>query len=326
MQNKNPVYRKNPNTDNNISKTGYRALFLLMKLLESPKTRVEILDCFQEDLIIKNTLSKDSVTNTINALRKSGCVISRPTQRTANKYVLKSHPFTITLSKDNIDALQALRESIVTLGDWELLRRLNSLYMKFSLLAPDDESRNLLIFSHPLANINNKILNELVICAKIKRHTNICYNSPENGEEDLDFSPEFVTFESRKLYVWGYCKKYNRFSYLRIDRILRVNVMDFLGKDPEIQEFQKPIVVVEYKLKGLSALMYTEHEEEILISCDENAEYPVRVKCNVSNKFNFFQRILSYGTDCELIGPESIREEFLSILKSIKSVYQNDKI
>lgn len=324
MQNKNPVYPKNLNTDNNISKTGYRALFLLMKLLESPKTRDEILECFKEDFIIKNTLSKDSVTNTINALRKSGCVISRPTQRTSNKYVLKSHPFVVTLSKENIDALQALRESIVTLDDWELLRKLNNLYMKFALLAPDDESRSLLIFSHPLANISNKILNELIICAQIKRHINVCYKSPENGEEDLDFSPEYITFENRKLYVWGYCKKYNNFAYLRIDGILRINMMDFLGKDPEVQEFRKPEIVVEYKLKGLSALMYIEHEEEDISEFNEKNEYPITITANVSNKFNFFQRILSHGTDCKIVSPEATKQEFLTILKNIKSGYQND--
>ena len=45
MQDKNHqiLLQKNLNQDNNISKTGYRALFLLLKLLESPMTRDEIL-------------------------------------------------------------------------------------------------------------------------------------------------------------------------------------------------------------------------------------------------------------------------------------------
>ena len=106
---------KNLNQDKNISKTGYRTLYLFMELLKSPKTRDELLDCLKKDIILKNECSKDSITNTINALRKVGCVISRPSLRTKNKYILKSHPFTKTLSKENIDALLTLRESITSL-------------------------------------------------------------------------------------------------------------------------------------------------------------------------------------------------------------------
>ena len=61
MQNMNQALQKNPSTDNNISKTGYRALFLLKKLMESPKSREELLECFEQDIVIKNDISKDTI-------------------------------------------------------------------------------------------------------------------------------------------------------------------------------------------------------------------------------------------------------------------------
>lgn len=297
---------------------------MLMKLLESPKTRDEILECFQQDSVIKKDLSKDTVTNTVNALKVAGCVISRPTQRTKNTYVLKSHPFALCLSKENVAALQALRESIITLGDWELLLYINNLYAKISKLAPDNESRKILLYEHPLRRINQKILRELIINASIKKHIVICYDSPENGEENLYYTPEYVTLENRKLYIWGYNKKYEEFSYLRIDRIKKMNLMNFLGENPEAEDFEKPQIVAYYKLKGLSALMYVGEEDETVEEENQHAKYPLTIRAVVNNKFNFFQRIMAYGTDCLLLSPDELKEELLAKIKGIKEEYKSD--
>lgn len=320
----NQAYQKSHNLDNNISKTGYRALFLLMKLIKSPKTRDEILECFNEDLVIRGDLSRDTATNTVNTLREAGCIISRPTQRTKNKYILSSHPFNIYLSKENIYALQALRESIISLGDWRLVLNLNNLYAKISNLAPDNETKNILLNEHPFKKINHSIINALLVLANIKKQTNICYNSPENGEESFDFSPEYITLENRKLYVWGYCQKHDNFSYLRIDRIKQVNLMNFLGENPEAEDFEKKELIVDYKLKNLSAMMFIENENEKIIAENINEEYPITVRTTVSNKFNFFQRILSFGADCKLISPEEIKQELIEKLKAIKAGYSDD--
>lgn len=42
----------------NITKTGYRALFILMKLIEKPLSRDEILECLSADPIAKKRLFK----------------------------------------------------------------------------------------------------------------------------------------------------------------------------------------------------------------------------------------------------------------------------
>lgn len=223
---------KSINPDNNISKTGYRALFVLMKLLKKPYSREELaLEC-QSDPIIKKDLSKDTVTYTINTLKKAGCIISRPSVKTDNKYVLKYHPFNTLLTAEHVDALQALRESVASLGDWELLIYLNNLYAKIARIAPDNETKELLIYKHPLT-------------------------------------------------------------------------------------------VVEFMLKGYSAIMYTDNEHEIIIKEDKDSEYPLTIRAEVSNKFNFYQRILSFGTDCKILSPQSVKDDILAELKNIKARYQN---
>ena len=49
---------KLPSQDTNISKTGYRALFLLMKLLESPKTRAELIECAAQDPVLNKDFQR----------------------------------------------------------------------------------------------------------------------------------------------------------------------------------------------------------------------------------------------------------------------------
>lgn len=317
--------KSNINPESNITKTGYRALFVLMKLLKSSYSRDELIAELQKDEIINRDLSKDTVTYTINTLKKAGCIISRPTQRTSNKYILKSHPFNILLKEEQIYALQTLRESIATLGDWKLLIYLNNLYIKIAKLAPDEKTKELLMYKHPLRGVDYKILNELMLCIKrSNEHINICYKSPQYGEEFIDFAPKYITFENEKLYVWGHSQKYDAFSYLRVDRITRVNSVTFSMSDNDDEEKQKSVIVVDFKLKGYSALVYSDNEHEKILSYDKKEEYPLMVRAFVTNEFNFYQRLMSFGTDCLIISPDSAREEYLKRVRKICTRYENE--
>ena len=319
-----PEHKSCAKVDNNISKTGYRALFLLLSLIKSPKTRDELIELFSKDSILGSDVSKDTLTITINTLKKADCIISRPNRKTNNKYVLKSHPFHIHLTKENVYALHSLREDIITLNDFELLIYLNNLYFKIAHLAPTIELQNLLLYKHPLNGIDYEILNELVIYTNINKHTNISYNSPQNGKENLDFIPKYFSFENGKLYVWGFCEKHNDISFLRVDRIKKVNLVTFAGKERIGENIQPETEIIKYSLKGYSAKLYVENENEKIIYSDTTKEPIIVVESCINNKFNFFQRILSYGQDCKIIYPESVKLEFLEILQSIKRGYLDE--
>lgn len=316
--------KTNQNPDSNISKTGYRALFVLIKLLEAPYTREELVEICKNDPIINKEFSTDTITYTINTLKEAGCIISHPNQKYGHKYLVKYHPYNALLKKEHVSTLQALRESLATLNDWELIIYLNNFYAKLAKIAEDEESKQHLIYNHPLKNIDYKILNELMVCAqRTTEHINITYDSPENGLEELDIAPEYMTYENDKLYVWGHCKKYDQISYLRVDRIKRVNTVTFTFCADKGKINKKPLLKAEYKLKGYSALMYSDNEHEYILSHDVKSEYPLTIIAEVKNEFNFYQRLLSYGTDCMIVSPESVKQEFLARLKRVKSRYEN---
>lgn len=310
--------------ENNISKTGYRALWVLFKLLESPKSRDELINLFLDDEILTSDCSKDTITITINTLKKAGCVISRPTNKTNHKYVIKQHPFNVCFTREQVDALQSLREYIISFNDLKLLIYLNKLYFKIAHLAPDEESKDTLLYKHPLKNINFNILNELIIYSKIKKQTNICYKSPEHGEENLDFFPEYLTFENKKVNVWGFCPKYNSFSFLRVDRIHRVNLVTFSTVN-SIQKSSIDFEIIVYKLKGNSAEFFEADENDKVFNQIDSKGFSLLVETKSNNKFKFYQKILSYGTDCKIVAPESAKHEFSNILKKMKAGYLNEK-
>lgn len=313
--------KKNLNQDSFISKTGYRALFLLLKLLESPKTRSEILECFKQDSVINSELTKDTVTNTINTLRKAGCVISRPNQRTNNKYVLTYHPFLPTLNEEQVNAINSIRQSVVDSGDWELLVSLNNFCFKLANLIPDISLKNNLLFSHPMRNINMKLFHELSNCCKEKKEINIKYFSSKNGEEYFSFIPELITLEFGNLYVWGYSKKYKEYSYIRVDKIRAIGFSNFPYTRNNINDYEIERFDVEFVLQGLSALLYEENSEDIVVENIDNNK--IKIKTSVNNKFSFYQKILSYGKDCEIISPDFARREILSIVQDMKKRYEN---
>ncbi len=315
-----PNAQKSFNLDNNISKTGYRALYILMKLLESPKARAELIDCAANDPVINKDFSKDTITNTINLLKKAGCIISRPTKKTNNKYVIKSHPFVVNFSKQEVEALQIFRKSMLTMCDWQMLLRLNNLYSKAAKFAPNDELADLLKFGHPFNRISGKILRDMIFSRQ--KLISIKYNSPKYGIEDFDIIPHFINFENEKLYVWCYNCKYNATSFLRIDRILNINYYtfdyDIAQKQDKFEEQQFKAV---YELKGSAAMMYIPGTGEKIIEENKNDEFPLKIEILVKNKFNFIQKLLSYGTECRILSPKPFIKEFLETLERIKGDY-----
>lgn len=95
----------------NISTTGYRIISIFKMLLNKPYSEDEINENLQEDVASCRKLSQDTICIYINTLRQIGCEISRPSKKNDFKYVLKSHPFSLTLAKEEAEGLINIREN-----------------------------------------------------------------------------------------------------------------------------------------------------------------------------------------------------------------------
>ncbi len=307
--------------ENVISKTGYRALFLLRLLLTSSYTREELSEIFAKDSFIGKDLSDDTITNTINTLRSAGCIIPKPNKKNNFKYSITSHPFSLKISESNAFYLHELRKGVIATGDWQLIDSVNNLYKKLAGFISDKYALELLTTKHPLKDIDKKVLQDLIIATKQKCTVNIHYRSAKNGWEDLSFLPDFIEFENEKLYVWGYSYKYENIGYLRIDKIKSVTQIEY-GNNKEIYEkYLGLIKKVRYALTGLALHTFQENRFEHIISKSDST---IIIEASVYSEFNFIQKLLSYGAECKIIAPQEFKDKFVKILKSIRAEYEKN--
>jgi len=101
----------------NISITAFRIISMLNMLLQEPLSDDELNEKLQTNIQGSRNLSKDTICIYINTLRAIGCEISRPSKKNEYKYVLKTHPFKLIISNDEISTIIEVRKYISSLKD-----------------------------------------------------------------------------------------------------------------------------------------------------------------------------------------------------------------
>lgn len=307
-----------------VSKTGYRALYLLRLLITAPRSREEILAAFERDIVIAKDkkLSKDTVTNTINTLKACGCDIKRPNSKNGFKYELVSHPFSPGINRTQFQYLQELRKSLVTYGDWKLIDEINELYAALSGFCDDEKIKSAMLNNRPMKNISQAVLEQLKKFIKTNEIADITYLSPRNGKENIEFLPRFLRFENNKLYLWGFSYSYKNIGYLRADKILNISskaICKSVSADL-YKQFQNCCLCARYRLTGYSAHMFFAGADDRIIYRDEKS---VVVETTVYNEFNFLQKLMSFGTDCEFISPDYFKNKLIEKIKETRACYDD---
>lgn len=287
----------------NISLTALRILYIFKMLLKSPCDDSDINTNLKNKIKDSRNLSKDTICIYLNTLRLLGCNISRSKRNNNYKYTLVSHPFGISLSKNEVDTLIELRKYISTLCEWKTAIEVDNLYNKlYKHLDPYSKK----FFSSTKKHFLKREIFFDDIYQDIKQLEKYCrqnktimiiYDSPESGEKNITLNAEKITMENSAFYLWGYSQEHKATMYLRLDRIKDIKSVSLKNIKPE----QKPLKV-KYQLNGK------------LIEAD------------VNNKFRFFQEVLSHGSQCYIIEPQEVRQEMLNMLKSMLVLYEDDSM
>jgi predicted DNA-binding transcriptional regulator YafY len=305
----------------NISITAYRIISILNMLLAEPLSDEELNIKLQENIQGARTLSKDTIGIYINTLRAIGCEILRPTKNNGYKYVLKSHPFKLNISKEEISSLVEIKKYISTTGNWKLAIETDDLFNKIVNIITS-ECKNDFVALKNMAlcreiNSENLLLNLTSIekyCEKNKDLL-IIYNSPNSGEKEINLKAEKLALENGAFYLWGYNYEINETVYLRVDRIKSIAAVSI--KDGEKKEKG---IEVKYKITGASAISYTSSKYDKI---SRKSETEIHVTSLVLNKFKFIQDVLSYGADCTVISPDYIRNDIIASLEAMSKTYQD---
>jgi len=305
----------------NISITAFRILSILNILLKEPLSEDDINQKIQENIEGARSLSNDTICIYINTLRSIGCEISRPSKNTDYKYILKSHPFKLNLSSDEINTIIEIRKYISTLGNWKLAVEIDDLFNQILNLINPESKKNFLSAKKSTlcreTNIEN-ILPELNLIEKYcnqNKDIMLIYDSPNSGEKEIWIKAEKLTLENGSFYVWGYNDVLNETLYLRLDRIKSIKTVNIKEKNKLNKPFE-----VKYKLTGGSAFSFVPSESEKIL---EKTDTALIVQAKINNKFKFIQNTLSYGPDCIILSPENIRKEIILKLKMMAEIHKD---
>ncbi|NLF82804.1 MAG: WYL domain-containing protein [Candidatus Gastranaerophilales bacterium] len=303
----------------NKSITALRIISILNLLLECPCDDEMINSRLCEQINEIKALSEDTLCIYLNTLRVLGCEITRPAKRNDYKYILKSHPFNISLSKDEIETLIEIRKYISFLGDWKTALYVDKLFKTLSDSFSEEtktfffESKRQSLVREIDSNNFFHEINQLENYCKQNKKLTLVYDSPESGVKNITIIADKINMENGTFYLRGYNEELETTMYLRLDRIL-----DIKSVSMQTMDIQPKYTVVRYKIKGISPLSLNISDDESII---EKNDDEITIEALVSNKFKFFQKILSYANNCTIIDPPQIRDEFIKKLEHMLTLY-----
>ncbi len=297
----------------NISLTAYRAIKILKLLMEKPSTSAEIIEMLKQDEITMRSVSDDTLRVTINSLKAVGCKITRPCPTNNYQYNLLLHPFKVKFNSAEIAILAQIRQYFLDNSKWKTVIELNRFYDLIFAPHCDEENLNLLNKDRPFRKVKPEILQIFYEEKPVKKELVMTYATSSKKVEKINISAEQIFCEAGKLYVIGWYYKRNSFSYFNAEKILEIH--SILPK----RDIEKKSIKVIYKVLEEEAAIFKCNSDERIIKQCENE---IIVECLATSEFKIIQRLLSFGSDFELMEPTYLRDCLLEKLSKIRARYE----
>ncbi|MCR5261217.1 MAG: WYL domain-containing protein [Candidatus Gastranaerophilales bacterium] len=298
----------------NINITAYRAIKILKMLMEKPCSVNELIDSLQQDSITEKSVSDDTLRLTINSLKSVGCEIARPVPTNNYKYVLISHPFKYHISKAQARILLKIRQGFLQANDWKKVIEINNFYDKIADFFDDEEIKDLLCYKKPFFKINPTVLELLTKEKVLKKEIVFTYNVSSKKTDIVNITAENIFCERGKLYIMGWYPKRNTYSYFNAEKITEIHSVK-----PIANEQEKPTQKVIYRLNKYAVPYFFKSDDETILM--QNSKGCI-VEAEVKSEFKIIQRILSFGSDCDVIEPDDFKQKIADKLRKIRARYE----
>lgn len=303
-------------TYNLMSFTGFKALLLFSLLAESPKTFTEINEHFINHPYLHEAISIDTLRVYINSLERIGCLIERTKKSEGSKYVLKSSPFDLKITDDQINSVVKVYKSISKNISVEDLIYLEKFFFKLAGIIKNEKYTQALNDVSLLSNTDKNLIEDLMQACRHKHTIIIKYNSPSSTVKNIEVKADKLEFTNSKLYLYGTSYEYNKYTSYLVSRILEISATEINAQIDAPEEIE-----VIYRTNISQDELFIQENEEIL---SQDEEYTT-IKIKNSNKFFITQRILSYGDKCEILEPSEYRAEIINTLKQMQEIYADEK-
>lgn len=283
---------------------------------------------------------RKSVYDDIETLKELGIEIESVTEGNKCYYSLVNRQFELAELKMLVDSIQS--------SNFLTERKSSELIKKLENCTSEHEARKLQRQVHVSGRI--KTMNESIYYNVDNIHTAIGNNraisfkyfhwdvkkNPQLRNEGNDYiiSPWSLMWESDNYYLIGYDAKSGLMKHYRVDKMKRIKILDERRDGKE--EFAKidlasydrkyfgmykgneEMVTLEFENSMANVVVDRFGKDYIFVPTDDN-HFKMSIKLSISEQF--FGWLVGLGTKVRIVGPESVKQEFVSHMNSINKLY-----
>jgi len=295
--------------NSNIVPSGYRILYVFLLLLNGHFSQKEINEKLSCHPSIEQAFAKDTLLKIINTLKASGIKIVKH----ENKYSVSSLPWAFGLDSKNLSALSDLGVFVKSLGQEELWESYKFFLSSLARYLPENIS--LLSFCRVSSDVTSaKYQKYLLLIKKIEQaKKNNCRIKVTLPEECCTFDTYYIEYDADSVFVCGYNVKAHENKKINIAEVKSIKQL------PQVSSGMFFPSCVTFKITGRLMKSYNLRENEKLIVFGFDNLVIVN---KGEDKKNLLRRLLKYKNLCEVIAPESFREEFVTMLKETLANYE----
>ncbi|WKY44576.1 YafY family protein [Eubacteriaceae bacterium ES2] len=164
--------------------------------------------------------------------------------------------------------------------------------------------------------LKSAILNKQII--------SFSYSGARHGELSRKAEPLKLCFKGTSWYLYAYCLKRQDFRFFKLSRIKNLNCLkEYFQRPTPAQIFSEPPLlgapIIHLKLKISAKMSYRVYDEFDTYSQLNDGSF--LVETDVPDGEWIFSYITSYGTECEVLSPNEIRNKIKSDLEIVLSYY-----
>ena len=294
-----------------ISLTGARLIVILGALMTAPRDLQDLNSLISECGLVDKNYSNDTIRIALSTLKAAGCDISRPCKATNFKYKLLSHPFTLNITDEEINALKTLYANMTRGADYKLAVKFEELFNTLSGHVFNEKTSAELRSITSFCKIDKDVYDRILAEDGKNNILTITYATPVKKLGTKKFIFGRIFLKSNKLYVEGIdTEKKNTVCYnmTRIREIINI--------EQGHNEYKPEVYKLKYLLKNPDN--HTLPQEAKVHKGQKNQ---AEVEIEFTSKFFAVQHILSLGADCTILEPEDIKNEVISKLMELRKVY-----
>lgn len=298
----------------NYNISAYRVLYILLLLVRYRSLTLSELNAYLlENPLIGRAYNSETITKYINTLRRVGCDIPRANSRHHFRYKLLQNPFPLPVDEEELCAAHRLLEILASHPDEELHVNYYNILRKVAWSVGDAQKAQLLFDTvTPLADgevqRHRELLSQYRALCKDGQALEVTYRVQGDEVVSLSLEPNRVVQEGARLYLVGLDRKNYQKIKLNLESIQSVRQLPF-----KVQSRLRVVSVV-FELTGRLAKTYRLYPEEALLV--ESPER-IRIKARTEDYQSLLNRLLRYGSYCEVISPTYVRHEMAAKVEAM---------